>query len=293
MDICPRCGKPSQKGNLCDTCVKQEQGDTPLREVSVKVCATCKSYFHHNTWVRYTDEKHLQNKILGKTAGTLKFLMTECPKCARRPESNYYEGILQLRNPRNEIVRFIEHFGDRHLARGMFIMKQMFVPNGIDFYVANQKLLMRLGKHLLTAFGGIIKTNAKIHTRDAQKSKDVYRMTVVFQAFPFQRHTLVAFQRDVIEVTQLGKVCYGIDLDTRKRVQLTSAMKLALLTLMRTTVAKIRPQLEVLHPETFESMPVVNPAAGKHLFEGSPADIVVHAGKIYLVTESTTEKKKK
>jgi len=56
--------------------------------------------------------------------------------------NDYFEGILQLRNPNDEVISFIN--SQIKKRTGVFITKEQKGNNGIDFYITSQKYLQAL-----------------------------------------------------------------------------------------------------------------------------------------------------
>jgi nonsense-mediated mRNA decay protein 3 len=109
-----------------------------------------------------------------------KIRYTLCSKCSKI-NSEYYEAILQLRNPSKEAIKFIENDVKKNKEKGVFITKKEDVKNGIDFYVTSQRYTQSLGKKLNKTFNGELKLSRKLFTTDKQRSKHVYRVNVLFR----------------------------------------------------------------------------------------------------------------
>ncbi len=62
---------------------------------------------------------------------------------------NYYEAILQLRNPDQEIVNYVE---SEMFRVNMPVTKVEEVKNGLDYYVADNQFTNGLGKRLQSIF---------------------------------------------------------------------------------------------------------------------------------------------
>ena len=92
---------------------------------------------------------------------------------------DYYEGILQLRNPSEEVIRCVKN---QIKKKGdVFIAKEVTQKNGVDYYISSQRFLLSLGRKLKKSFRGELKTSRKLYTRDRITSKRVYRVTVLFR----------------------------------------------------------------------------------------------------------------
>ena len=93
---------------------------------------------------------------------------------------DYFEGILQLRNPNAEAVRYI-HNQFRKNSKEWISNVVELKSGGIDFYVSSNRFLKILGRRLKNAFKGELKLSKKIYSINRQTSKNVYRGTVMFK----------------------------------------------------------------------------------------------------------------
>lgn len=114
----------------------------------------------------------------------------------------YFEGILQLRNPDDEITNFIlKEMGKR---KNVLITKQTKVGDGLDLYFTDQHFLQNLGKKLSHRFCGELKISQKIFTRNRQTSRDVYRVNVFFRYIPLKIGSVVKVRGEDFKVMKLG-----------------------------------------------------------------------------------------
>ncbi len=92
----------------------------------------------------------------------------------------YYEAVLQLRNnPTKEAVNCVVNAIKKR--KNVFIAKQYKVKNGIDIYISSQRFTRTLGKLLKKSFKGKVVESRKLYGMDRQKSKQIYRGTVLFR----------------------------------------------------------------------------------------------------------------
>jgi NMD protein affecting ribosome stability and mRNA decay len=207
-----------------------------------------------------------------------------CPECyerLRQQKGLYYEGILQLRNPNEQVIDFIISQTDKQAVKGIFITKEVKVRNGFDYYFTSQRFLQGLGKKLVNNFGGIMKTSKKLFTRNKQESKDVYRVNVLFEAPSFLKDDVIVIKNKVVKVKSVRKQVKATDLTTGKDVSFNyKNIEAEKLDVKETTVAKVMPSLEVLDPETYQPVKVENP---KKIKIGKKVKIVNWKGKFWLV----------
>lgn len=132
--------------------------------------------------------------------------------------AEYFEGVLQLRDPNTEVIEFIhELFTKREYA---FISKELKVRGGIDFYVSSQKYLRGLANVLQGKFGGDIKISRRLHTRDKQSSKDLYRCYLMFRPSKYQKGDIIKYNGEDIKIISAVKEIFGINQTTNKKVHI-------------------------------------------------------------------------
>lgn len=111
---------------------------------------------------------------------------------------HYFEGILQLRHPTKEIVQFVREeiakSGRAHIA------KEKKVRNGLDVYVSSQHFLQVFGRKLKEKFGGTLVTSCRIQTCSHLTSKDLYRVSVLFEPLSFKKGDVVKIHNELWKV---------------------------------------------------------------------------------------------
>ena len=91
---------------------------------------------------------------------------------------NYYEGVLQIRNPNQELENFLMN---QLRKEKVAISKKITHKQGYDLFLTSQRFTLALGRRLNKAFRGKLTVSRRIHTRKRITSKDVYRVTVLFR----------------------------------------------------------------------------------------------------------------
>ena len=93
---------------------------------------------------------------------------------------SYFEAILQLRPFDEKIMQFILNRVEER-KKNVFISKIVNLKTGVDIYLSDNSFTLGLGKKLKKVFKGKLILSRKLHTRDRQTSKDLYRVTVCFR----------------------------------------------------------------------------------------------------------------
>lgn len=131
------------------------------------------------------------------------------------PRSNYYQGILQLRDINDEILIFVHN---QVKKRGdVAITKTIKYPNGVDLYMTSQKFITILGKKLKESFGGELKVSSKLHTKNRQ-GKYLYRVNVLFKLSKYKKGNVVFVRGEKVRLISIGKKIFARNLKTGKKM---------------------------------------------------------------------------
>lgn len=130
--------------------------------------------------------------------------------------SQYFEGILQLRNPSKELLHYVNETEDYSPVPRIPDIKN--VKNGYDVYFIDKKVLQQFGKKLQEKFGAEMKVSAKLFTRDKVTSKEVYRINVLIRQPFFKEGDIIEIKGDLYKVTQLGKKVSAMNVNSGKRL---------------------------------------------------------------------------
>ncbi|PIN86864.1 hypothetical protein COV19_02560 [Candidatus Woesearchaeota archaeon CG10_big_fil_rev_8_21_14_0_10_44_13] len=319
MKFCPKCGRKGIDGVLCRDC-SSEQSSIKFREIRIKFCIDCKSYLFKNKWVKADSieevikriaKKSLKSRIAGEIIPLLpeiefkpginydfevkikvspkekyfipaRIEMTTCPKCSKKG-TKYFEGVLQLRNPNEEVIGFIRNDIRGQAGKGVYITKEERVEygKGVDFYITSQKYLQTLGFKLQKKFGGIMKVNSRLFSRNKQTSKDIFRVNVLFEMLDFKVGDVVLVGNKPIKVTDISKIATGYDLAMEKKTNFEYKKKdYRVLERKKTSVVKIYPSVEVMDPETYQNLKTGN---RKNVSMGDEVEVVIVEGIAYMV----------
>lgn len=131
---------------------------------------------------------------------------------------DYFEGILQLRSPTKEIIKFINN--EVNKSDTLLVSNQKKVKNGIDYYMTSQKYLQQLGKKLKKNFCGDLKISSKLFSRNRQTSKNIYRVNVLFRCISCKIGDVIEYKGDQVKIQRLGKKILVKNIKTSKNLNL-------------------------------------------------------------------------
>ena len=130
------------------------------------------------------------------------------------PRSDYFQGILQLRDVSDEVVAFVNN---QIKKRGdVAVTRTVRLSNGVDLYVTSQKFIRILGKKLRESFGGEIRTSARLHTKNRQ-GKDLYRINLLFRPSTHKKGDVVSVRGENVKIIRIGRKIFARDLKTGKK----------------------------------------------------------------------------
>ena len=313
MGFCPGCGKRIRKGQV--VCKECRPDDLKVKDILVKICASCRKYLHKNTWKSYNDlDKAIARIALDNikenprglsvsvvlpefkanpgtdadfsieiTKGEEVFIVpaklevTYCNNCSKK-QGEYFEGILQLRNVSESILNYVSNYTKKN---NIFVSKQVKAKKGIDLYISDQRKVQQLAHHLQKNFGGTLRISPSVFSRDRQTSKDIHRVNVYYEAPEYSVGDVIKTGNKLVHVTGIRKNILGEDLKTGSHVSVDIKDKdYEILKPVKTRVTKIYPVIEVLDPETYQSIAAENK---KEVKRDEKVKIVIDRRKYYLI----------
>ena len=135
------------------------------------------------------------------------------------PRSDYFQGILQLRDINDEILGFVHN---QIKKRGdVAVTRTVKLADGLDLYITSQRFIRVLGKKLKDSFGGELKISSKLHTRNRQ-GKDLYRVNALFRLSKYKKGDIVSIRGDKFRLISIGGKIFARNLKTGKRTTIRS-----------------------------------------------------------------------
>jgi NMD protein affecting ribosome stability and mRNA decay len=299
--FCPKCGKSIDKGVFCADCKPHVLDYKPS---NVKICCVCKKIFTHGSW-KATDDpiglitKEIRSKVKQKDVevnvigelpelkpGIRQFLTAEviqdevvhevlcevevtyCLKCAKLG-TQYFEGVLQIRNISEKSEKIIAHVLSKAAEQGNAVNKVVTHPKGVDYYMTNKRAMPKLAQKIIERAGGFYASSAKLFSHNHQTGKEIYRLNLLLELPDFNIGDVFFFKNKYIIIESFSKKISSRNLLTGKKVIFAYAEfkkirdkdfdQAKKIISSETTIIRLRPQQEVLHPENYQPVKVLNP----------------------------------
>lgn len=252
MRFCPKCGTKGEikHSGLCEEC-HDEEHELQMKDIIVNVCPDCRKYQLRNRWHTY---KKLEYAVISVTKNNLKEKVDKIkvklpketskkmiaevhltvkknlfivpakivfPKCSicDKKGTNYFAGIMQLRNPTKELIAFIKN--ELEKKQGVFVNKVVELKNGVDLYVTKNQPIIQVGKLVQKRFGAEFKSSSKLFSRDSQSSKELHRVTVLLRMPDIKPGDEVRCGDDVCVVKSIDKNIHLVNKKSGKKMILT------------------------------------------------------------------------
>ncbi|MGE0793684.1 MAG: NMD3-related protein [Candidatus Woesearchaeota archaeon] len=295
--FCPKCGITIEKGTFCDKCMpKTFEYEPPLIQVS-----EFSRVWGKKSWTHFDDLEFLISarvqEALGKKVPIriepfefdfkkkekleikcyadidgqeieliAKLMYRQCDM-GEKQKSNYFEGILQLRNPNDKVVEYIDKEMQKVAKKGIAITKTSELKNGVDLYFTNKNYIKILAQKLHKIFGAKVDINSQLFSHNHLTSKDIYRINVLVTFPKYNLGDVISFNyqhrnknRDCyILVKKFGRLITGVDLITGKDVsfEMKSLENAEKIEEFETKVINLNP-LSVLNPKTYQEEVIAN-----------------------------------
>ena len=139
-----------------------------------------------------------------------------CPVCYN-DHGQAFNGILQLRNPTDEVLKLIEDELIKVHSKSWYCLKKQAVKNGYDYQFNNSQITRYIGKRLQQTTGGQLEMTARLVTRSKETSKDLHRITILFRIPKYKKGDVVDYKGHDVKILNFGKKVYIQDVKTHKK----------------------------------------------------------------------------
>ena len=213
-----------------------------------------------------------------------------CPRCSKA-NTQYFEGVLQLRSVQDDIRKEVRDELRKHASEGVHLTSEEKAKDGVDLYVTSGRFLRSFVRELQKRYGGEVKLTAKLFSRDKQTGKELFRVRALIRFPSFRTGDVISLDGKPVLISSVGEMLHGTDLLAGKKVGVAYVGKdIPVLLRRETHVVRVRPRPEVLHPESYDPVPLGNPALAAGLQPGSSVIVVVaDDGRCYLVQQHAHE----
>ncbi|MEM4260292.1 MAG: NMD3-related protein [Candidatus Woesearchaeota archaeon] len=291
MPKCVKCGIEIREGIFCNYC--NPKTDISIKKIpKLKFCAECKSAFIRYKWNKYDNIEEVFAKLLKNTLNEKKFRInkiqeflmkpgikkritinallgigeqiipfdvevTLCNKCSIS-QSSYFEGILQLKNPTNEVMKYIDSQFKKVKKKGIFITERKEFDGMIELFITDQTYLKVIAQNIQKHFGGKLSMNETLFSHNRQTGKNLYRLTILLVLPLLKKHDVLLYKKRVYTVTNLSDKIILRDIENEHKTNISYDDDYEKLEIQKTTISRIKPHIEVLDPEDYSSVEIDN-----------------------------------
>lgn len=224
----PKRIKKSEKYNvkICANCFKHEYRGKMVETINVDEALydMIEQRFKNAKHVELFVPEHKQNPGVNAEAEAIvdEFIVpitisyTLCDNCSRLL-GQAYNGLLQLRNPDQDILKFVKNDLREATKKNVHCIKEEDVTNGRDYRITDAQYTQNLGRKLQNKFGGELLITARLITKSKETSKDLYRVTVLFRYPKFKKGDIVSYKGRDVKILNFTKKVYVVDIKSNKK----------------------------------------------------------------------------
>ncbi len=185
-------------------------------------------------------------------------LQPQTSPLAKKLNKDYTEGTIQIRNMTESHIHLFEQKLFRLEEKGLFVTKKKKHEFGADYQITHKKLAKSFMHQMHKEFGGTLKIDAKHFSQNEQQGFIIYRTTFTLIGFLFSKHDIIQYHNAYYYVLQIQQTAQLIELYTHEKLSLDAENAKDANQIKPTFVQVTRtsPQLHVIHPTTFQEVPV-------------------------------------
>ena len=178
------------------------------------------------------------------------------PSFAKK-QSKYLEGTLQLRNLDEEMFEALKTELDVSEKKFCHVTEIREKKQSVDIDMTCQHEIERIAREMQKKFGGTLKLDYKLHTRDHQTQKELFRLaaTVIFPTV--KKGQIINYKSKACLIKSIDKKISAINLNDGSKEFIELDEKYEKLERKEAVVSQINPKIKVLDPETFQEEFVV------------------------------------
>jgi NMD protein affecting ribosome stability and mRNA decay len=130
----------------------------------------------------------------------------------------YFEGVLQLRDPSEEVLDFVHNSIQNR--PDVWIAKTKKYKNGIDLYLSSNKFLAEIAKKLKDSFSGDLIRSNTLFSENRQTSKQLFRGCFLFRYHNVIKGQILTLRGKQIQIIAIGREILGKDMETNRKVHI-------------------------------------------------------------------------
>jgi len=208
----------------------------------------------------------------------------------------YFEGIIQIRGHNEEkITDVVDEILKIFEKSSYNITRIEPVRGGVDLYSTNNRMSQRVGTFLYKKYGGEYKESKKLFSLNKQTSKEIFRVNILFRIPEFFKDDIIILNRKVLKVVKYSKdTLKAINLDNNidnthnknKNVSIKISEEIKNNIEIQNKIYSVKialkkPFVQILHPETYQMIKVINPSKNSEI--GATINIIILDDVAYVV----------
>lgn len=295
ITTCPKCNNFLFQGKWVNWDVKKIAKEmllisikkNPIYETDIKIKDI---FLDKNTYqiVFFLESVFKKKKFSHELIYSTKLKKELCSKCGQKT-SGYFEGVLQVRSKKSEMISLIK---DEILKnQDNYDLKSICITQfGFDVKFRSIQKVRKQVNDFLEKFGGNYDFSTQLFSRNKLTSKDILRTNIRYNAPSFNKGEVVKINNNFLKIlsTKNKVVAQNLFSNEKKVLSLDPFKeKYEVIKPLKAQIIKIYPELSVLHPQTFEETPikgVVPKIMVSKLKIGDSIDVVIAKNELFLIS---------
>lgn len=216
----------------------------------------------------------------------LHYEVTICPHCSRAGTA-YYEGILQIRNPRPEVEREIRAYLREHRSKGVHLTKEVPVAKGNDYYLTDHRAIGHVARKLHAQFGGELKVNAQHFSENKQQGRILYRTNAYLELPDYGKGDVIYRDGTYYYILGVARKVTAENLLTGQQETFPYHKGESRRLPIRNTQVTGTDPVEVLHPQTYQAVePQSSKFAPAELEIDRPVSVAYDQDHLFLIPDT-------
>lgn len=226
---------------------------------------------------------------------------TVCPDCSKY-NSGYYEAVIQLRAENRELtpeeVSLADDIAYETLnklfqkSRMAYLAQRAELKEGIDYYIGSQKAARKLVSALRKELGGTTKESPRLISQDKSTGKGLYRTWISIRLPEYHVNDFIEYNGTIAQVKTIDdKRILANNLENGNNIKILwkesdnikfhKSIDNALIT---TITSKSPSEIQILDPETFQTVDLPLTDTMSDLNIGSEVKVIKINKRLYILS---------